>query len=67
MTEPTPWRKLWDDIESAKFRMWDATAKAHNDFLKALRMALEDYGGTVDPGAFDELGQPIEAEEAEGQ
>lgn len=66
MTRKTPWRQLWCDIEIAKTRLWEAQAQAYNEFLKALRMALTDYGESVDPDSFDEWGQPIEPEEAEG-
>jgi len=61
VTERTPWRRLWDEIEYAKTRLWDAEAKAYNEFLKSLCMALEEYGQTVDPDGFDEYGQAIEA------
>ena len=65
MTRKTPWRQLWNDIEVAKTRLWEAQAQAYNEFLKSLRMAATDYGEAVDPDSFDELGQPLELEEVE--
>ena len=61
MTERTPWRRLWMDIEAAKIRLWDVEAKAYSEFLESLRMALEEYGKVVDPEGWDEYGLPIEA------
>lgn len=63
MTEVTPWRELWNDIEVAKIRLWEAEARNYNEFLKTLRKALGKYGEAVDPDSFDELGQPLEEEE----
>jgi hypothetical protein len=60
----TPWRKLWDALEAAKTRLWDVEAKAYSEFLKAQRVALEEYGRAVDPDGFDKYGLANEAEEA---
>ena len=64
MSLRSPWRRLWDELEVAKTRLWDAEAKAYKEFLKAQRMALEAYAQTVDPDSFDQYGQVIDREEA---
>lgn len=65
MSGKTPWRRLWDALEVAKTRLWDEEAKAYEKFLKAQRMALEEYGRAVDPDGFDKYGLTIEEEEAD--
>lgn len=65
MTLRSPWRRLWDELEAAKTRLWDAEARAYTEFLKAQRMAIEAYAETVDPGIFDQYGQVLNRE-AEG-
>lgn len=63
MTESTPWRRLWDEIDRALARFDDSLAKGTSSFLESVRLAVTDYGRAVDPEAFDEYGLPREEEE----
>ena len=66
MTETTPWRRLWREIDIATDRFSYDQAEATGRLLKTVRMAVAEYGREVDPDSFDELGQPIEPEETSG-
>jgi len=66
VSEPTPWDILWEELDAAMIRFGEAQAEATGEFLKGVRMAVTRYGEKVDPSSFDDLGQHIESEEAEG-
>jgi len=57
-----PWRVLWDEVDEALKDFEESQVKAMAKYLKALRLAISKYGRNVDPGAFDEYGQPIEVD-----
>ena len=58
----TPWRVFWVSVDEALKDFEESQAKAMNQYLKTLRLAITNYGRSVDPQAFDEYGQPIEAD-----
>lgn len=63
MTESRPWRRLWEGIDRALAGFDDSLAKGTGVFLKEVRTAVTEYGRDVDPGSFDEYGQPREEAE----
>ena len=63
MTKPTPWERLWSEINDSMVVFGFAQAEATGRLLKEVRRAVVRYGEAVDPEGFDELGQPIEPEE----
>ncbi len=63
MTESVPWHQLWEEVDAALVRYDTRLAKGTGAFLTDIRLAVTKYGRTVDVKAFDEYGQPIEAEE----
>lgn len=56
------WRVFWEEVDGALALFEESQAKAMNEYLKTLRLAIAKYGQGVDPGSFDEYGQPIEAD-----
>ncbi len=65
MTEITHWQLFWEEVDAAMIRFGEAQAEATGEFLKGVRVAVTKYGEEMDPDSFDDLGQPIEPEEAE--
>jgi len=66
VSAPTPWRTLWEEITAEMETFGDAQAKATGRLISKLRLAVTRYGEELDPDGFDEFGEIIEPEEAEG-
>lgn len=63
MSELSPWRRLWREIDVAMDRYGRAQAECTGRLLKDVRIAVAEYGRVMDPDAFDVLGQFIDLEE----
>jgi len=63
VSELSPWRRLWEEINAAMDLYGAAQAECTGRLLKDVRLAVSEYGRELDPEAFDVLGQFIDVEE----
>jgi len=63
VSELSPWRRLWRQVDVAMDRYGVAQAECTGRLLKDVRLAVSEYGRELDPEAFDVLGQFIDIEE----